>query len=123
MSIRIVIPVEDEGGKTAMLSAHFGRASFFAVIEADEDGKIEAIDTIPNRGQHTGGKGLPAQHILELRPNIVISTGMGRRAIDFFRQNGIGVLQAPLGTVETVMELAGNKALPKLIESCGHAKH
>ena len=123
MSIKIVIPVEDECGKAAMLSGHFGRASFFAVVEADEDGQIEAIETIPNRGQHTGGKGLPAQHILELQPDVVISTGMGRRAIDFFRQNGIGVLQAPPGTVETVMEIAGKKALPKLVESCVHAKH
>ncbi|MFW9917456.1 MAG: NifB/NifX family molybdenum-iron cluster-binding protein [Candidatus Thorarchaeota archaeon] len=123
ISLKIVIPVEDEGGLAAVLSAHFGRAPFFAVIEKEEEGKIESVNMVSNRGQHTGGRGLPAQNILALQPDIVISTGMGRRAIDIFQQNGVGVLQAPPGTVDATMKLFGEDKLPELTEGCVHAKH
>jgi len=120
---KIVIPVEDEGGLSAILSAHFGRAPYFAVIETEEHGKIGSIDFIPNRGQHTGGRGLPAQNILDLQPDVVISTGMGWRAIDIFQQKGVGVLQSQHGTVESTMNLYTQKRLPELTKGCLDAKH
>jgi predicted Fe-Mo cluster-binding NifX family protein len=122
ISPKIVIPVEDQNGLTAVLSAHFGRAPFFVVLE-EENGEIKFVNTIPNRGQHTGGRGLPAQNILAIQPDILISTGMGRRAIDIFQQNNVGVLHAPLGTVAAVMELYTQNKLPELTEGCVYAKH
>ncbi len=122
ISSKIVIPVEDEGGLAAVLSAHFGRAPFFAVLEKEEEGAIKFVNTVPNRGQHTGGRGLPAQNILALQPDILISAGMGRRAIDIFQQNGVGVLKAPPGTVDSIMKLFRRNELPELTEGCMQAK-
>ncbi len=120
---KIVIPVEDEGGLSAVLSLHFGRAPFFVVLEKTKEGEELSVTTVSNRGQHTGGRGLPAQNILALQPDIVISTGMGRRAIDIFQQNQVGVLQAPQGNVEAIMKLYEENKLPELTQGCVHAKH
>ncbi len=64
--VKIVIPVVDEkGGK---LSAHFGRAPFFAWFEI-KDGEIVKKGVVPNDGEHSGGVGLPSQRIMRLGPH------------------------------------------------------
>jgi len=81
--VRIVIPVAENRGIGSHLSDHFGRAPFFAVFELDEEGKIIDHKVVPNDTEHFGGVGLPPDRILQLKPDAVITYGMGPRALKY----------------------------------------
>ena len=123
MSVTIVIPVEDANGLNAKLSGHFGRAPYFVVVELDENGKILGLQTVTNKSEHFGGTGLPSETILRLRPNAVITYGMGPRALSMFQNSNVAVLQANLNIVKGVIEAYADDRLIELTEGCHHAHH
>jgi len=123
MSVRIVIPVEHANGLNARLSQHFGRAPYFAVAELDEKGKILNLQTVSNRSEHFGGMGRPTENIMRLRPNSVITYGMGPRALSIFQNANIAVLQANKYIVKDLIDAYNRDELVELTEGCHHAKH
>jgi predicted Fe-Mo cluster-binding NifX family protein len=123
MSFRIAIPVEDANGLNARLSQHFGRAPYFVVVELDEKGKVLNLQTVPNRSEHFGGMGRPSENIMRLRPNSVITYGMGPRALNMFQNANIAVLQANKYMVKDLIDAYNRDELVELTEGCHHAKH
>ena len=123
MTARIVVPVLDESGLNAMLSEHFGRAPYFAVIDLDENGSVSSQKTVPNISEHFGGTGLPPNRILQLQPNALITYGMGPRALDIFQNARVAVLRANTNTVKGVIKAYNNNELEELTEGCHHARH
>ena len=123
MKARIVVPVLDESGYNARLSEHFGRAPYFAVVDLDENGCISNQRTVPNTSEHFGGTGLPPDRILQLRPNALITYGMGGRALAIFQNARVPVLRANANTVKDVIAAYNNDALEELTEGCHHAHH
>lgn len=121
--IRVVIPVEDEGGLNARLSVHFGRAPYFAVVDLDENGNVLSQKTIPNLSEHFGGVGRPADRILQLQPNALITYGMGPRALSIFQNARVAVLRANADTVNEVIAAYIRDELEELTEGCHHARH
>ncbi len=120
---RVVIPVLDDSGKTSRLSAHFGRAPFFAVVEVKEDGNIESLKFLPNRSQHLGGSGRPPDVILSFAPNVVITFGMGPRAMRRFQAEGVAVMQASSEYLGDVLSAFTRNELSELTEGCRDARH
>jgi len=116
---KIVIPVSDE--KSGILSAHFGRAPFFAWFEIKE-GKVIDRGVVPNDSEHFGGSGLPPQRILTLNPDAVITLGMGMRAISMFQEPGVAVLKAKGDDVEKNIAFFIEGELEELTEGCLHAR-
>jgi len=118
--VKIVIPAEDETGKT--LSAHFGRAPNFAWYLI-EDGKIKENGVVKNTSDHFGGIGAPPEKIKSLGGEVVISSGMGMKAIQMFQALGIAVLKGvsmdSLENVKAFIEVD----MEELTEGCleGHA--
>jgi predicted Fe-Mo cluster-binding NifX family protein len=123
MSVRIAIPVEDANGLNARLSQHFGRAPYFAVVELDENGKVLNLQMVPNKSEHFGGMGKPPEILMSLRPNAVITYGMGPRALNMFQSANIAVLQTNKDFVKDVIEAHNRDELVELTEGCHHAKH
>jgi len=123
MSVRIVIPVEDANGLNARLSQHFGRALYFATVELDENGKVLNVQMIPNKSEHFGGVGKPPEIILSLKPNVVITYGMGFRALNMFQSANVAVLQTDKEFVKDVIEAYNRNELVELTEGCHHARH
>ena len=123
MSVRIAIPVEDANGLNARLSQHFGRAPYFAVVELDENGKVLNLQMVPNKSEHFGGMGKPPEILMGLRPNAVITYGMGPRALNMFQSANIAVLQTNKDFVKDVIEAHNRDELVELTEGCHHAKH
>jgi len=121
LTIRLVIPSEDQNGLNARLAAHFGRAPYFTVVELDSKGAVLNVKSVLNTSEHMGGSGLPPDHILALKPNVVIVSGMGGKAIDIFEGAGVPVLQATSGIVNDIVVAYNENKLPKLTEGCGHA--
>ena len=123
MSVRIAIPVEDENGLNARLSQHFGRAQYFAVVELSENGEVLNLQMVPNKSEHFGGMGKPPEILMSLRPNAVITYGMGFRALNMFQSANIAVLQTNKDFVKDVIEAYNKDELVELTEGCQHAKH
>jgi len=123
MAVRIVIPVLDESGVNARLSEHFGRAPYFAVIDLDENGRISSQRTVANISEHFGGTGRPPDRILQLRPNTLITYGMGPRALSIFQEAKVAVLRANANTVRDVLGAYDKDKLQELTEGCHDARH
>jgi len=123
MSVRIVIPVLDESGLNARLSEHFGRAPYFAVVELDENGRISNQRTVPNVGEHFGGSGRRADFILQLKPNAIITYGMGPRGLNIYQSVRVAVLRANANTVKEVIAAYNKDELEELTEGCHQARH
>ena len=117
--MKIVIPVLDMEGER--LSAHFGRAPFFAWFEV-KDGKVVERGVVSNDSEHFGGVGLPPERIGMLKPDAVVTTGMGMRAISMFQQMGVAVLQAKKERSTENLELFLKGELSELTEGCLHAR-
>jgi len=123
MKARIVVPVLDETGLNARLSEHFGRAPYFAVVDLDESGQVTDQKTVPNTSEHLGGTGKPPDRILQLQPTVLITYGMGPRALNIFQNARVAVLRANANTVKDVIAAYNSNALEELTEGCHHARH
>jgi predicted Fe-Mo cluster-binding NifX family protein len=118
--VKIVIPVSDEKGEH--LSAHFGRAPYFAWFSI-EGGNIVDRGLVPNDSEHFGGVGLPPERIARLEPDAVVTKGMGMRAINMFQRMGVAVLQAKSEFSKENLDLFIREELAELTEGCLHAHH
>ena len=117
--VKIVIPVADEEAK--YLSAHFGRAPYFAWFQM-EDGAVVDSGVTPNDSSHFGGRGLPPERMMAMGADVVISSGMGQRAIQMFQSSTVAVLQSLSQDVVQSVEDFKEGRLMELTEGCLHAQ-
>jgi len=120
---KIVIPILEKKGLDARLAEHFGRAPFYEVIVLSSGGKIENIETVENKGEHFGGQGHMHDHLLELKPDAIVTYGMGPRGLCGFQDAGIAVLKANADTVKEIIDAYRNDKLEELTEGCHEAHH
>jgi len=121
--LRIVVPISEDKGMNSLLSDHFGRAPLFAYLELDEAGRVLSLKTVPNTSEHFGGTGFPPDRILQLKPDVVITYGMGPRALSQFQEAKVAVLRANSSTVQTVVSSCVKDELEELTEGCRDAHH
>ena len=118
--VKVVIPVTDESGE--LVSAHFGRAPYFAWFNV-ESGKITDRGVKPNDSSHFGGQGMPPERMMAMGADVVISAGMGMKAIEMFQNSTVAVLQAVNeSTVQSIQDYVDGK-LQELTEGCLHAEN
>ena len=122
-TVKVVVPVLDEKGMNALLSEHFGRAPFFAVVDINETGEVVDLKTIPNVSEHFGGSGQRADFILQLKPNAIITYGMGPRGLNIYQSVRVAVLRANANTVREVIAAYNKDELEELTEGCNQARH
>ena len=117
--VKIVIPVADQKGEN--VSAHFGRAPYFAWFEVNS-GKIVDRGVAPNDSSHFGGQGLPPDRMMALGADVVISAGMGMKAIQMFQNSTVAVLQAVNESTDQSIADYFDGKLEELTEGCLHAE-
>lgn len=123
MPDRIVIPTIGREGLNDNLAQHFGRATYFAIVELDEKGEVTNVETVLNRGEHAGGRGFTHDHILGLQPDAIVVYGMGPRGLNTFQSAGVAVLRANANTVKEIIAAYKDDKLQELTEGCQHAHH
>lgn len=123
MTKKILVPAADQKGLNAPLAEHFGRAPCFAVVDLDEKGEVSNVKTVSNTSEHVGGTGYAHDHVLELKPNVLIVYGMGPRGLNTFKSEGVTVLKANADTVGEVITAYKKGELEELAEGCPHAHH
>jgi predicted Fe-Mo cluster-binding NifX family protein len=119
---KLMIPIEEFNGENSIISDHFGRSPYFAVIEIS-DGNFEIIDKVKNVSEHFGGRGRAAPLILNQKPDILIVKGMGPRALQIFNDNGIEVFSTKASKVKDIIENYLDNKLTNLTEPCEDSKH
>lgn len=101
--MRVAISADDNNGLDSVVSPHFGRCPFFLLVDLDdrEVQQVEAVEN-PYYGHHQPGQ-VPG-FIQQQQADVMLTGGMGRRAISFFDQYGIQAATGASGTVRHALE-------------------
>ena len=100
---RIAVSAGENNGLDSVVSPHFGRCPYFVLVDL-ADGEVNTTRTIPNPyySQHQPGQ-VPG-FIHSQQTDVMLTGGMGGRAIAFFRQYGIEAATGASGTVRHALE-------------------
>ena len=95
---KIALACEDNQELNGQISQHFGRCPYFVLVDVVE-GKVQGVQTIDNPyySQHQPGQ-VPG-FIRSQEADVMLSGGMGGRAVAFFQQYGIQPVTGAAGTV------------------------
>jgi len=100
--MRIAISAETNEGLQSRVAQHFGRCPYFAL--ADVEGQdIQSIQIIENPFYSGHQVGQVPSFIHEQKANVMLSGGMGGRAIQYFEQFGIDTATGASGTVQDTL--------------------
>ena len=101
--MRIAISAEDTNGLDSVVSPHFGRCPHYILVDV-EGQEVQAVQSVDNPyyGQHSPG--MVPGFIHSQGANVMLTGGMGRRAIGFFEQYGIEAVTGASGTVRYALE-------------------
>ncbi len=101
--MRIAISTETNNGLDSLVAHHFGRCPFFALIDV-EGTEVKAVEVIENPFYNGHQPGQVPGFIKEQNADVMLSGGMGGRAIQFFQQFGIQSATGATGTVHQALE-------------------
>ena len=102
--MRVAVSAEENKGLDSQVSHHFGRCPYF-VMASVEDGKITQVEDVENPYYQGHQPGEVPAFIRDQAADVMISGGMGRRAIAHFEECGVAAATGASGTVRTSIEL------------------
>jgi len=82
---------------------HFGRAPSFTFVDI-EDGKVLNKSVVENPFATQHGPGQVPKFLHDNGTNVIVSGGMGGRAIQFFEQFSIRVVLGAAGSVDATIQ-------------------
>ena len=101
--MKIAITAETNNGLDSMVAQHFGHAPFFILVDV-EDGEVSASQGVANPFVNGHAPGQVPGFIKEQNADVMLSGGMGGRAIQFFEQVGVQTATGASGTVRQSLE-------------------
>ena len=106
--MRIAISADNRNGLDSVVSPHFGRCPHYILVDLEfaVDGhEVQAVNAVdnPHYGHHAPG--VVPTFIHSQGVNVMLTGGMGGRAIAFFEQLGIEAVSGASGTVRRALEL------------------
>jgi predicted Fe-Mo cluster-binding NifX family protein len=101
--MRIAVSADSKQGLDSVVSPHFGRCPHFILVDLNgsEVREVREVDN-PFYGHHQPGQ-VPGL-IASFDANVMLTGGMGGRAIMFFQQYGIEGVTGAYGTVRQSIE-------------------
>ncbi len=101
---RIAVASEDDQGLNSEVSQHFGRCPYYTMVEV-ENGEITLSYRVENPfWTRHGESGEAPTFIRDQGADVIISGGIGQRALRFFQQYGIQAVTGVSGQVKMVVE-------------------
>jgi len=100
---RIAVSAGEDNGLDSTVSPHFGRCPYFVLVDMEER-EVQAVRAVSNPyyNQHEPGQVPGFVHSQQV--DVMLTGGMGRRAIAFFEQYGIQAATGASGTVRRALE-------------------
>jgi len=118
--MKICIPTETGEGKNAQVYGHFGSAPYFTIYDTDS----LALEIVENgNSHHEHGTCNPVAALQGRAVDMVVTGGMGARAVMMLNQTGIKVFRAVSGTVENIISTFDAQALEELTVQNACASH
>jgi len=101
--MRVAISAGDRNGLDSVVSPHFGRCPYYVLVDLDgrDVSQVEAVAN-PYYDHHQPGQ-VPG-FIRDQGAGVMLTGGMGRRAISFFQQYGIEAVTGAAGSVRRALE-------------------
>lgn len=100
---RIAFASEKDKGLESTLSEHFGRSPYYVFVDVEE-GKIKRVETKKNPFSEKHEPGAVPEFIAREKAGIIVSGGMGYRAIEWFRKLGIKPVITEPGKIRDILE-------------------
>ena len=101
--MRIAFSADDDNGLDSVISPHFGRCPYYVFVDVEgREVKSVTSSANPYYGQHSPGQ-VPA-FINSRGADVMLTGGMGGRAVAFFEQFGIEAVTGASGTVRHALE-------------------
>ncbi|MGQ9681480.1 MAG: NifB/NifX family molybdenum-iron cluster-binding protein [Anaerolineae bacterium] len=106
--MRLAISADDPRGLESAVSPHFGRCPYFVIVDI-QDRAIQTVRALANPYYDAHQPGQVPSFIHEQGADVMVTGGMGARAIGFFQEYGIEPVTGAYGTVQMAVQryLAG----------------
>ena len=102
--MKVALATDDDRGLEAVLSHHFGRCPYYVLVDI-QDNKVKEVSSVKNPAYDSHGQpGEVPSFINSLGAHVIISGGMGPKAIGFFAEFGIEAITGVSGMVKSVIE-------------------
>ncbi|MFH2104315.1 MAG: NifB/NifX family molybdenum-iron cluster-binding protein [Chloroflexota bacterium] len=101
--MKIAVTAETNIGLDSMVAQHFGHAPFFIIVDMEDD-EVSAVQVVANPFAEGHQPGQIPGFIKGQNADVILSGGMGGRAIQFFEQYGIKTATGANGTVRQALE-------------------
>lgn len=101
--MKIAVTAENNRGLDSAVAQHFGHAPFFMLVDV-ENGEVSAVQGVANPFADAHQPGQIPTFIQQQKAQVMLSGGMGGRAIQFFEQAGIKTATGAAGTVRQALE-------------------
>ncbi len=116
---RVCVPTARQGGLDDLVGEHFGRVPAYTIYNTE----TEQVEVVQNDSEHTGGTGLPGEILANLGIDVLLCSGLGRRAIGILNTNGIEVCIGISGTAREAIESWKGGKLSKASEGDACQEH
>jgi len=100
--MKIAITAETDQGLASPVAQHFGHTPYFVLVDL-QNGAVSATHTLANPYAESHEPGQIPEFISAQGAEVMISGGMGGRAIGFFREAGVQTATGASGTVEDAL--------------------
>ncbi|MBM4430737.1 MAG: dinitrogenase iron-molybdenum cofactor biosynthesis protein [Chloroflexi bacterium] len=101
--MRIAVSADNKKGLDSVVSPHFGRCPFFVLVDV-EGCEFKEVREVDNPYYRSHEPGQVPSFIGSLGAHVMLTGGMGGRAILFFQQAGIEGVTGAIGTVRQSLE-------------------
>ena len=115
--MKILVAINEDKGVESKLSEHFGHCPFFAMF----DSETKSLEIFKNNLNHSDSNKSPVDQIMVHNPDIVFTLGIGKRAIDLFKEKGVKLATEKFTILKEVIDNVEN--LKELNDGCSHEHH
>ena len=117
--MKICIPTNGKDGLEDSVGEHFGRVPTYTIVDLETND----VKVVSNTSEHGGGSGYPPEIMAKEGVDVMVCSGLGRRAISMFEQMGIDVYIGASGTVRDVVAAFKQGTLQKASEGDACEQH
>ncbi len=102
--MRVAVSADNANGLDSVVSPHFGRCPYFVLVDLDGR-EVKQVQNLPNPFYNYHQPGQVPSFIHSQGADVMLTGGMGGRAIAFFQQFGVQAVTGAYGTVRRSLEM------------------
>ncbi|MBL7063129.1 MAG: NifB/NifX family molybdenum-iron cluster-binding protein [Anaerolineae bacterium] len=101
--MRIAVSADDNNGLDSVVSPHFGRCPYYVLVDL-EGQEVKQVTAVANPYYDHHQQGQVPGFIRSQGADVMLTGGMGRRALGLFEQYGVEAVTGASGTVRYALE-------------------